>query len=157
MTNASKTTWINMNDVSGFLLYSSYFAWKRKIENALLPHDLTHVQFMLLMTLGFLKKEGADVSQNELAKFLSLDVTMTSQVLRALEKKGLIKRSQKEGNERSKFSELTDSGVSKIQRAAKDLLKTEESFFMSLGDNKEGFDEHFRNILQQQTTQSLEH
>ena len=77
-----------MNEVSGFLLYSSYFAWKRKIESTLLPHDLTHVQFMLLMTLGFLKKDGADVSQNDLAKFLSFDVTMTSKVLRALEKEG---------------------------------------------------------------------
>ncbi|RUP38072.1 MAG: MarR family transcriptional regulator [Acinetobacter sp.] len=142
--------WINMNEVSGFLLYSAYFAWKRKIESTLLPHDLTHVQFMLLMTLGFLKKDGADVSQNDLAKFLSFDVTMTSQVLRALEKRGLLKRSQKEGDERSKFSELTDAGVSKIQGAAKDLLAAEESFFVSLGENKPGFDEHLRGILQQQ-------
>ncbi|NDB83481.1 MAG: MarR family transcriptional regulator, partial [Alphaproteobacteria bacterium] len=82
MKKSSKTNWINMNEVSGFLLYSAYFAWKRKIESTLLPHDLTHVQFMLLMTLGFLKKDGADVSQNDLAKFLSFDVTMTSQVLR---------------------------------------------------------------------------
>ena len=150
MKKSSKTNWINMNEVSGFLLYSSYFSWKRKIESTLLPHDLTHVQFMLLMTLGFLKKDGADVSQNDLAKFLSFDVTMTSQVLRALEKRGLLKRSQKEGDERSKFSELTDAGVSKIQGAAKDLLKAEESFFASLGENKQGFDEHLRSILQQQ-------
>ena len=114
-----------MNEVSGFLLYSAYFGWKSKIESTLLPHDLTHVQFMLLMTLGFLKKDGADVSQNYLAKFLSFDVTMTSQVLGALEQRGLLKRSQKEGDERSKFSELTDAGVAKIQGAAKDLLKAE--------------------------------
>jgi DNA-binding MarR family transcriptional regulator len=150
MKKSSKTNWINMNEVSGFLLYSSYFSWKRKIESTLLPHDLTHVQFMLLMTLGFLKKDGADVSQNDLAKFLSFDVTMTSQVLRALEKRGLLKRSQKEGDERSKFSELTDAGVSKIQGAAKDLLKAEESFFASLGENKQGFDEHLRSICEQQ-------
>lgn len=150
MKKSPKTNWINMNEVSGFLLYSAYFAWKRKIESTLLPHDLTHVQFMLLMTLGFLKKDGADVSQNDLAKFLSFDVTMTSQVLRALEKRGLLKRSQKEGDERSKFSELTDAGVTKIQGAAKDLLAAEESFFVSLGENKQGFDEHLRGILQQQ-------
>ena len=48
----------------------------------------------------------------------------------ALEKRGLLKRSQKEGDERSKFSELTDAGVAKIQGAAKDLLKAEESFFL---------------------------
>jgi len=129
MKKSSKTNWINMNEVSGFLLYSAYFAWKRKIESTLLPHDLTHVQFMLLMTLGFLKKDGADVSQNDLAKFLSFDVTMTSQVLRALEKRGLLKRSG----------------------AAKDLLKAEESFFVSLGENKRGFDEHLRGICGQQT------
>ena len=105
---------------------------------------------MLLMTLGFLKKDGADVSQNVLAKFLSLDVNMTSQVLRALEKRGLLKHSQKEGDERSKFSELTDAGVAKIQGAAKDLLKAEKSFFVSLGENKPGFYEHLRGILQQQ-------
>ena len=87
MKKSSKTNWINMNEVSGFLLYSAYFAWKRKIENTLLPNDLKHVQFMLLMMLGFFKQYRVDVSQNVLAKFLSFDVTMTSQVLRALEKK----------------------------------------------------------------------
>ncbi len=151
MKKTSKMNWINMNDVSGFLLYSTYFAWKRKIESTLLPHDLTHVQFMLLMSLGFLKQDGADISQNDLAKFLSFDVTMTSQVLRALEKRGLLKRFQKIGDERSKFSELTNVGIAKIQLAAKDLLKAEESFFTSLGENKQGFDEHLRRILQQQT------
>ncbi len=149
MKKSSKKNWINMNEVSGFLLYSAYFAWKRKIESTLLPHDL--VQFMLLMTLGFLKKDGADVSQNDLAKFLSFDVTMTSQVLRALEKRGLLKRSQKEGDERSKFSEITDAGIAKIQGATKDLLKAEESFFSSLSENKQAFDGHLRGILQQQT------
>jgi len=73
---------------------------------------------MLLMTLGFLKKDGADVSQNDIANFLSFDVTMTSQVLRGLEKRG--------------------------------LLKAEKSFFVSLGENKPGFYEHLRGILQQQ-------
>jgi len=76
-----------------------------------------------------LKKDGADVSQNDLAKFLSFNVTITSQVLRALEKKG---------DEQSKFSELTDAGNAKIQGAAKDLIKAEESFFVNLGENKQG-------------------
>lgn len=151
MKKTSKTNWLNMNEVSGFLLYSAYFAWKRKIESTLLSYDLTHVQFMLLMSLGFLKKDGGDVSQNDLAKFLNFDVTMTSQVLRTLEKRGLLKRTQKEGDERSKFSELTDAGIIKIQAAAKDLLKAEESFFAGLGQNRQRFDEYLRGILQQQT------
>jgi|APCry1669190119_1035276.scaffolds.fasta_scaffold67072_2 DNA-binding MarR family transcriptional regulator len=77
---------------------------------------------------------------------------MTSQLLRALEKRGLLKRSQKEDDERSKFSDLTDEGLRKIQIAAKDLLKAEDSFFTSLGKNKQGFDEYLEKILQQQTS-----
>ena len=119
--SSKSVIWINRNYLDS-LLYSAYFAWKRKIESRL----LTHVQFILLMTLGFLNKDGADVSQNDLVKFLSFDVTMTSQVLRALEKRGLLKRSQKEGDERSKFSELTDAGSAKIQGAAKDLRCEDE-------------------------------
>lgn len=150
MKNSSKTNWINMNEVSGFLLYSAYFAWKRKIESTLLSHDHTYIQFMLLMTLGLFKKDKANVSQNDIAKFLSFDVIVTSQVLRMLEKRGLLKRSPKEGNERSKFLELTNASVAKIQGAAKDLLKAEESFFVSLRENKQDFDEQLRGILQQQ-------
>ena len=40
--------------------------------------------------------------------------------------------------------------IAKFQGAAKDLLAAEEFFFVSLGENKQGFDEHLRCILQQQ-------
>lgn len=103
-----------------------------------------------LMFPGFLMKDGSDVSQNDLAKFLSFDVTMTSQVLRVLEKRGLLSRSQQESDEHSKFPKLTPAGVSKIQVVAKDFLKAEDSFFVSLGDYKQTFDDLLRGILQQQ-------
>ena len=102
---------------------------------------------MLLMPIRFLKKDGADVSQNDLAEFLSFDVTMTSQVLHALEKVELLNHSQQESDKRSKFSELTDTRTSKIQLAGKDLLRAAESFFASLGENKQSFDEYLYGIL----------
>lgn len=121
--------WININDVAGFSLYQTYFAWKRKIDNALLPHDLTHVQFILLMSLGYLARENEQVTQNELSKFTCFDVTMTSQVLRALEKRGFVERVKKTGDERSKFPKLTKKGVIKTQAACMDFLKAETDFF----------------------------
>lgn len=39
----------------------------------------------------------------------------------------------------------------KIQEAAKDLLKAEDSFFVSLGDNKQSFSNLLRSILEHQT------
>ncbi|CUT17752.1 MULTISPECIES: MarR family winged helix-turn-helix transcriptional regulator [Candidatus Ichthyocystis] len=150
MKKVIRTEWVNVNDMSGFLLYSAYFSWKRKIENSLLPHDLTLVQFILLVSIGFLVRDGEDISQNDLAKFLRFDVTMTSQVLRNLERKGLLSRSQKEGDERAKFPKLTESGEHKIQEAAKDLLKTEDDFFSSLADKKSDLDEFLRGVLKKE-------
>jgi DNA-binding MarR family transcriptional regulator len=142
--------WINMNDMSGFLLYQTYFSWKRKIESALLPHELTHVQFILLMSLGYMMRDGIDVTQNDLSKFTCFDVTMTSQVLRVLEKRGFIKRSQKEGDERSKFPKLTKEGVSKIKTASADLMAAEKYFFEGLKGHKQEFDAFLLSILKHQ-------
>lgn len=61
---------------------------------------------------------------------------MTSQVLLILEKRGLLSCSQKEGDERSKFSTLTDMGINKVQAVAKGLLNAEDSFFASLDESK---------------------
>lgn len=75
------------DDSPGFLLWRVYFVWKRNIEAALAPYDLTHVQFVLLAAIGYLAKDGSVVSQRDLAQFTACDVTMTSQVVRGLEKK----------------------------------------------------------------------
>ncbi|WP_175330688.1 MULTISPECIES: MarR family winged helix-turn-helix transcriptional regulator [Candidatus Ichthyocystis] len=151
MKKGTRLSWVNMNNMSGFLLYSAYFSWKRKIENALSPHELTHVQFMLLMSLGFMTKDVALVSQNDLAKFLKFDVTMTSQVLRNLEKRGLLSRSQKKGDERAKFPKLTEEGTKKIQEATRDLLKTESDFFAPVEKNREDLDEFLRTVIKKET------
>ena len=67
---------------------------------------------------------------------------MTSQVLHALEKRGWLNHSRKEGDELSEFSEITDAVTATIPGVEKSVLKAEESFFAILGKNKEGFDEH---------------
>ncbi|WP_316355139.1 MarR family winged helix-turn-helix transcriptional regulator [Candidatus Trichorickettsia mobilis] len=144
------SNWINMTDMSGFLLYQTYFSWKRKIESTLLPHELTHVQFILLMSLGFMMREGSEVTQNDLSRFTSFDVTMTSQVLRLLEKRGFIKRSQKIGDERSKFPKLTTEGINKIKTASADLMEAEKCFFECLKGQKQEFDTFLRRILKHQ-------
>jgi DNA-binding MarR family transcriptional regulator len=144
------SNWINMTDISGFLLYQTYFSWKRKIESTLSPHELTHVQFILLMSLGFMMRDGSEVTQNDLSKFTCFDVTMTSQVLRLLEKRGFIKRSQKIGDERSKFPKLTKEGINKIKTSSADLMEAEKCFFEGLKGQKQEFDAFLLSILKHQ-------
>lgn len=131
----------------GFLLWRVHLMWKRKVEAALTAHDLTHVQFVLIAGLGYLAKDGAAVPQNDLAKLTYCDVTMASQVLRGLEKKGLIQRVHKEGDARAKYSTLTGQGLAKLKGAIKDVEAVDEKFFNVLGDNKLAFVRHLQQLI----------
>ena len=83
---------LNPDDSPGFLLWHVTLRWQRDITAALAPLDLTHVQFVLLATTWWLNSHGEDPNQLTLARQAGTDVKMTSQVLRKLESKGLIRR-----------------------------------------------------------------
>ena len=85
--------------------------WRREIEAALATLNLTHPQFVLLASLGWLTRHHMDVTQVELARHCGTDVNMTSQVLRSLEQKGYIERHRRKGDERSKLPRATETGA----------------------------------------------
>jgi DNA-binding MarR family transcriptional regulator len=101
----------------GFLLWQVSTQWRRQIETALAALGLTHPQFVLLASVGWLTRNGNQVTQIELARHCGTDITMTSQVLRTLERKGYIERKQREGDERSKLPHLTEKGAQLVEKA----------------------------------------
>jgi len=117
----------------GFLLWQVSTSWRRQIEAALITLNLTHPQFVLLASVGWLTRDQAWVTQVELARHCGTDITMTSQVLRALEKKGWIERAQREGDERSKFPRLTSRGAKLIEQALPLVESVDRQFFVPLG------------------------
>ncbi|MBS0654927.1 MAG: MarR family transcriptional regulator [Verrucomicrobia bacterium] len=117
----------------GFLLWQVSTKWRRLVEAALAQVGLTHPQFVLLACLGWLTRNQGDVSQVELARYCKMDSTMTSQVLRTLEKKGYIERRLREGNERSKFPAVTESGSRLIAQAIPLVEEVDRHFFQKLG------------------------
>lgn len=120
----------------GFLLWQVSTLWRRQVETALATLELTHPQFVLLASLGWLARQGKNVTQVELARHCGTDITMTSQVLRALERKGLIERKQREGDDRSKFPYLTPNGVKLVEKAIPLVEAVDADFFKKLGRNK---------------------
>src|SRR5919108_651921 len=56
------------------------------------PIDLTHVQFVLLACTWWLNEQGERPNQVAVAAQAGTDIKMTSQVLRNLERKGLVER-----------------------------------------------------------------
>lgn len=76
------------------------------------------------------------INMNEVSRFL---IYFSLVLLTTLEKRRLLKHSQKKEDDRSKFTEFTDPSVTKIQESVKHLLKAEQSFLPISEDNKECF------------------
>ncbi len=119
----------------GFLLWKTQLIWRRQIERALSAYDLTQPQFVIMASIGYLTAHGNIVSQIELATHTLMDINTTSQVLRSLEKRNLIIRKNKAGNEKTKYSSLTDLGQQTLKNAVAAVEKFDDAFFSSLPEN----------------------
>lgn len=123
----------------GFLLWQVSNLWRRQIEAVLATLGLTHAQFVILASVGWLTREGNQVTQVELARHCGIDVTMTSQVLRTLERNGYIERKQREGDERSKLPFVTEKGSKIIAQAIPLVEAVDDEFFFKLKSDTKKF------------------
>ncbi|MES2199176.1 MAG: MarR family transcriptional regulator [Chlamydiota bacterium] len=123
----------------GFNFWQASTKWRRQVETALATLTLTHPQFVLLANLNWLTLDNTDITQVELARHCSTDITQTSQVLRSLEQKGFIERLQREGNARAKFPHLTQKGIQLLEKAIPLVESVDRDFFNKLGDDTEKF------------------
>lgn len=115
----------------GLLLWRLSMAWQAKQRAALAPHDLTHVQFVLLAHL--VHADDAPMSQADLARRASLDPMMTSQVVRALVSKGLVVRDTSPTDGRVLQVSATTAGEQVANRAVRDVELVDQMFFAPLG------------------------
>ncbi|MFG2637088.1 MarR family winged helix-turn-helix transcriptional regulator [Streptomyces sp. NPDC048362] len=120
---------LSPGDSPGFLLWHATLRWQRDIATALAPLDLTHVQFVLLACTWWLNTQGEHPNQLALARQAGTDVKMTSQVLRALEHKGLIEREADPADARAKRLRVTDTGADLAPRAIAAVERADARFF----------------------------
>src|SRR5215469_9064092 len=118
----------------GFLLWHVTLRWQRDMAAVLAPLDLTHVQFVLLATAWWLNSRGEDPNQLSLARQAGTDVKMTSQVLRKLEAKALIRREVDPADTRAKRLRVTGRGAELAQHAIAAVEKADAAFFQAIPD-----------------------
>lgn len=116
-------------DSTGFLLWKVYGKWRQRIDEALYPLGLTHMQFVILASTTFLYKKGSLLSQVNLSKFIGCDVNVVSKVVRNLEKRGHIKRVNKDGDEKTKYPKPTKQGEETASKAIPLVEAVDEEFF----------------------------
>src|ERR687888_1675545 len=102
---------LHPNESPGFLLWHATLRWQRGIAQALAPLDLTHVQFVLLACTWWLNDQGVQPNQVAVASQAGTDIKMTSQVLRSLERKGLIEREIDSADTRARRIQVTERGA----------------------------------------------
>ncbi|WP_027499749.1 MarR family winged helix-turn-helix transcriptional regulator [Rhodococcus sp. UNC363MFTsu5.1] len=113
----------------GFLLWHATLRWQRGIAEALEPLGLTHVQFVLLACIWWLNTHDDNPNQLTVARQAGTDVKMTSQVLRTLEKKGLIERHVDPADTRARLLRATDTGAELAPRAIEAVEAVDLRFF----------------------------
>jgi DNA-binding MarR family transcriptional regulator len=120
---------LHPSESPGFLLWHATLRWQRGISEALAPLGLTHVQFVLLACTWWLNQQGQHPSQIALAAFAGTDVKMTSQVLRGLERKGLIQREVDRADTRARRLGVTRAGARLAPRAIAIVQQVDAEFF----------------------------
>lgn len=129
--NGLVTRFADSDASPGYLLWRVTNAWQRAVRAALAPHELTHVQFVLLATLA--AAQPSELTQRELANSAVMDVMMTSQVVRALEDKGLVRRSPHPSDRRAMVISPTAAGTALVNDANAAVEGADEAFFAGLG------------------------
>lgn len=118
----------------GLLLWRVTNRWQAAMRAALAPHDLTHVQYVLLASLTWLGDRDPErlVTQVDLAGFAATDPMMTSQVVRALERAGLVERLPHPTDRRARVLRATAEGAAAARRATADVEAADAAFFAAV-------------------------
>ena len=119
----------------GFLLWHISTSWRSTIEAVLKSVELTHPQFVILAATGWLTRNGKFATQIAIGKMAGLDPNTTSQIIKGLELKKLVKR-EKSTDGRAKNVFLTSTGGARLSRAMPKVEKTDGKFFSILAERE---------------------
>ncbi|MEZ5088348.1 MAG: MarR family transcriptional regulator [Micropruina sp.] len=121
----------------GLMLWRVTNAWQRTVRAALAPLRSDPRPPVLLAVLTAMDPSVA-VTQRGLARQAATDPTMTSQVLRALEGKGLVERLHPTDG-RARTLAATPAGIELANRANVAVEAADDDYFAALGDDAAAF------------------
>ncbi|TXN00172.1 MarR family transcriptional regulator [Methylobacterium sp. WL64] len=117
------------DDSLGFLLWRVTHAWQRFVDDQLEVCGLTHLQFALMIALGWLTRHDEPTTQSDLVAFVEMHPMQVSQVLSILQRKELVSRDRNPANGRTKRIALTGSGETTLRQALPLIEGAHTTFF----------------------------
>lgn len=114
----------------GYALMHAAQTWRTEATGVLKPHGLTVPQFLVVMALfRQARHEWAPLTQSEVAVRLGMDANTTSQIVRGLERRGILQRTTHPGDARARALALTDPGIETARRASVDARRLNDTYF----------------------------
>jgi MarR family transcriptional regulator, organic hydroperoxide resistance regulator len=120
----------------GFLLWQAANRWQQRQRAALAPLGLTPVQFVLLAGVAALTEDDTPPTQARVARHVRADAMMTSQVIRALERRKLVRRVPHPADTRARLLRPTAAGRKLARKAAYVVDDADRAFFESVGADR---------------------
>ncbi len=124
---------------TGLLFMRVYNKWHSLIKNRLRELDITHPQFVVLTSIGYLSQFGEEVTQVMISRLAGMDVMSLSQILKLLEKRGFLRREAHSSDTRAKSVRLTEAGQDRMERALPLVESVDAQFFGALKEEEDGF------------------
>jgi DNA-binding MarR family transcriptional regulator len=119
----------NPEDSLGFLLWRNTTIWQRRIKSALLPHDITHAQFVIMAAVRFFAETKQEPTQITIAHLTGLDKMTISKSLKKLVTMGLISRAEDARDTRAKTVKLTAKGNKLVEILVAIVDGVDQQFF----------------------------
>ena len=117
----------------GILIWQTSNIWQSKLRKILKKFDISLNEYLIIEALYKLKQSNHPISQINLAKNSSIDVSVVSIKISLLVKKKIIERHQIDN--RSNKINLTNYGLSLVSSLIETIQDEEIDFFNKLGDD----------------------
>lgn len=116
-----------------YLIMVNHSLLQKRVLNALAQDGLTPGQPKVL---DYLSKHDGSI-QKDIAHGCQIDPATLTGILERMEDKGLVKREAKEGNRRSSYVYLTESGRVKSEKVKQVFLEQESELFQGIGQEEQ--------------------
>lgn len=142
----------------GFVLWQVTALWQARQRAALAPLGLTHPQFVLLAIASWLESTEEDPpTQSRLAFQARIDPMMTSQLVRTLEAKKLLRRSADPEDARAWRITPTAAGRRLAQEGINVVEEVDREFFAPLTNQQRQLTRMLRTLVEESEETRVTH
>ncbi len=114
----------------GFALMQAANAWRSELAAALAPMSVTPPQFFVLAALLHMNNRNREApTQKELADRTGIDVNTASQVIRGLERRGIVRRHPHPHDSRAVALSLTEAGLGLARQCTAEARSLNRRYF----------------------------